>query len=168
MSENPSKISVSSTAAPSEWNVQNSSSMVSPEDIRLVRQTGLDAYTKATEMNVLIKASEATGNYVQIQAQFGCCPVLVGNDQQPIFLYHLVEAIDEFVDYERLHEEFPTLSAAQINGALSFLRKLAQYNSRGVDIDALEEESHAEEHEFIEEIRHALNNKGLSRVLHSD
>jgi hypothetical protein len=98
----------------------------------------------------------------------GCLPALIGSDERPVFLYQFVEALDGLVDYDSIKETFPTLSYAQIDGAMSFLRKAAQLNARGVDIDELESEADADDARLIDALRNALNDRETSRVLNND
>lgn len=132
----------------------------------------LDASTQNLKRIALLKmfaeCSTATGDYVQISPRLGCLPALIGNDARPVYLYEFVEALDGLVDYDAVKEEFPTLSYAQISGALAFLRKTAQFNARGIDIDALEDEADANDPELINALRTALNDRETSRVLHND
>lgn len=111
------------------------------------------------------EASRATGGHVQVLPEYHFCPVLIGSDRDAISLAEMVEAIDEFVDYEALCNEYPTLSGAQINGAISFLRKLSQTNSRQIDLDALEDEQIAGDVQLIEMLKQAIADKEIVRVL---
>jgi hypothetical protein len=104
----------------------------------------------------LVELSIETGGYVQLQPQYYHLPMLIGNDSQPVYLYEIVEAIDEFLDYDKIQEEYPTLSFSQIAAAVSFLRKAAQINSRNVDIDELEDANDARNPELIAALRNAL------------
>jgi hypothetical protein len=53
-----------------------------------------------------------------------------------------------------------------MTGAISFLRKIAQFNIRDVDIDVKLEET--EHQEFITEIQQAFLDKDVARVLYQD
>lgn len=117
----------------------------------------------------LTNASRSTGGYVKFLDDHADLPVLLGNDGNPVALFEFIEAIDGAVDYESLREELPTLSYAQINGAISFLRKVAQFNTEGVDIDELEDQEAADDSDLIEELKKAIANQETSRVLdHSE
>jgi hypothetical protein len=111
------------------------------------------------------KCSDATGGYVQLRPEYKYIPVLVGNDGQPVPLFHVVEVLDEFTDYSQIHNEMPTLSYAQINGAVAFLRKLAQQNPHDIDIDKIEDEVLAHDEVFLEELRSAFADSETTRVL---
>lgn len=116
----------------------------------------------------LSRCSDATGGYVQLKHEYSYVPVLIGNDQTPIPLYHFVEVIDEFVDYDKVKEALPTLSYAQINGAIAFLRKASQYNPQGLDFDLMEDEAEANDPALLNEIKKALADEETSRVLNLD
>jgi len=108
--------------------------------------------------------SEETGSYVQILKEYACCPVLIGSDAEPIFLYKFIEIIDEIIDFGRLKEELPTLTFGQLNGAISFLRKLAQFNVKFVDVDDLEDEMLMNTDQILEELRSVITEEN-SHVL---
>ena len=91
-------------------------------------------------VKALLVCSETTGGFVQLLPELSYMPVIIGNDDQPVFLYQLVEGIDEFLDYDATLAAFPTLNYVQISGALAFLRKVAQINTKHIDIDELEED----------------------------
>jgi hypothetical protein len=114
------------------------------------------------------RISKTTGGYVRILPELSWCPVLIGSDQRIIPLYQVVEAIDGLVDYDAIREEFPTLSYAQIHGALSFLRKIAQLNIKGIDIDEMEDEELAQDENFMTELRRGFADQEISRVLNFD
>ncbi|MCA1612590.1 MAG: hypothetical protein LC800_00245 [Acidobacteria bacterium] len=136
--------------------------------LTLAGEASINALNKIALFKAFLESSASTGGYVQIQEELGCLPALIGNDDNPVYLYEFVEALDNAVDYDVLKEEFPTLSYAQINGAISFLRKVAQLNVRGVDIDALEDEADAHDSQLIEALRTALNDRETVRVLNND
>lgn len=111
-------------------------------------------------------ASNKTGGHVKFLPQLGCCPVIVGEDNQVVPLFEFIEAIDGLIDFDDLKVEFPSLSCAQMTEAISFLRKIAQFNIRDVDIDIKLEET--EHQEFITEIQQAFLDKDVARVLYQD
>jgi hypothetical protein len=119
-------------------------------------------------LHKLIKFGEDTGNYVQLLPQYKFLPVLVDVNEQPIPLYHFVEVLDEVVDYSKLQQEFPTLSFAQIDGAIAFLRKIAQFNSAEIDLDEFEDRDDTQDQELLNELGRALADQETSRVLHHD
>ncbi len=111
-----------------------------------------------------VRASEATGSAVRLDPDYGCLPILVGNNDQPVFLYEVVEALDGAVDYQALRAEFPNLSFGQIAGALALLRKLAQFNTRGVDIDQLKDALIEGSAEFQAQMAVAMADQEVRRV----
>ncbi len=134
-------------------------SAAAQEDRRLLTQQ------LTSTLAIYIHAGQATGNSVVLDAQHGCLPVLIGADQRAIPLYDFVEALDGIVNYSELQKEFPNLSFTQIAGAIAFLRKLAQFNTRGVDIDHLQDEALEQSTEFQEVVRRAIADQGATRVL---
>lgn len=108
--------------------------------------------------------NKQAGGYIQLSPDFAHLPILIGNDNEPVALYELVETLDGLVDFDDIQEEFPNLSYAQIDGAIAFLRKVAQYNSKGIDVDDLEDEAMAQDQEFLRELREALADQETFRV----
>lgn len=98
----------------------------------------------------LTNASRSTGGHVKFLSEFSDLPVLLGNDGNPVALFQFIEAIDGAVDYESVGEKLPTLSYAQMNGAISFLRKVAQFNTKRIDIDESEDLEAADDPDMIE------------------
>lgn len=96
------------------------------------------------------------------------CINLIGADNRTLPLYHFVEVLDELVDYDSVIGELPYLSHAQVSGAISFLRKLAQVNPNNLDPDAFEDEGITGDPVFMDELRKALADKETSRVLSRD
>ena len=115
-------------------------------------------------LGVMLEASYATGSQVEISPEFCFCPVLRDGNGRVLPLYKFVEILDECVDYEDIREEMPTFSYTQINGALSFLRKMAQYNSDGIDIDTEMDQELFQERVFLEKLRDGLADQGSSHV----
>ncbi len=111
------------------------------------------------------QASRRNGGFVTIDHKFGDLPLLWGSDKHPIFVYEVVELIEETLDFSELHSRLPTLSYAQIAGAVGFLRTLAQFNRKGVDIDAMQDEDMEANSEFQQALRNAVQDKETARVL---
>lgn len=109
----------------------------------------------------LHRASEATGGYIRFPSECCYCPVLFGHDDRLVPLFEFVEALDTVVDYDRIKDELPSLSYAQIHGSLMFLRKVAQFNIIDKDID----EELADESVFLDELRRAFADQENTRVL---
>lgn len=99
---------------------------------------------------------------------FHYIPVIIGDGGRAVPLYQFVEVLDEIVDYDSVIAELPHLSYAQVGGAISFLRKIAQFNPRNIDIDYIEDQQLSEDPVFVEELRKALADKETSRVLSRD
>jgi len=85
------------------------------------------------------QTNEASGGMIVLDTQFACMPYLRGNDGHPVFLFQFIDVIDEYLDCDRLKREFPTLSYGQMAGAIAFLRKLSQFNTRNIDVESLED-----------------------------
>ncbi len=114
------------------------------------------------------QASEANGGKVIMDQQHGYLPVLIGSDDNLIPLYKFVEVIDEITDYDQIRDEFPTLSFGQIASAIGFFRKLAQFNTRNIDIDALEDAFLEDNPDFQAAIRASLEDQEGLRVRTSE
>jgi len=118
-----------------------------------VLQSMVQAGGRAALFQSMKACSHITGGYVQLLPEMNYLPALIVNNSKPIFLYEFIELLDEIVDYDQIKAEYPTLSYAQIGGAISFLRKIAQINAKDIDIDEFEDE------ELIDELREALQSK---------
>jgi len=112
--------------------------------------------------------SNTTGGHVKFHEEYGYIPILIGNDNRPVLLLRLVEILDGLIDYEMLQSELPTLSLSQIDGAIQFIRKLSQINSRGIDLDDLEDEEDMQDDELMVALRASLANQEIARVLFDD
>ena len=110
-------------------------------------------------MGCLRQIAEETGRFVHMAPQLGCLPMLQGSDGEPVYLYHLVEGIEEFLNYDAVLEEYPTLSYSQIVGGLRFLRGVSQQNIRQIDLDAAEEQFTLTSDDFLNELRTAYENR---------
>jgi hypothetical protein len=110
---------------------------------------------------LLHRTSQATGEYVKLLPSCHYCPVLIDAHNKLIPLYEFVEVLDGIVDYDKIKEELPGLSYAQIHGSMMFLRKVAQFNTADKDID----DERDEESNFIDELRQAYIDRERTRVL---
>ncbi|MEK6410803.1 MAG: hypothetical protein AABN34_28095, partial [Acidobacteriota bacterium] len=52
-----------------------------------------------------------------------------------------------------------------ISGALAFLRRVSQFNIKGIDIDSLEDEELTGDAAFLGELREAFADREVARVL---
>ncbi len=116
---------------------------------------------------LLARAGRATGDYVKLLPSCHFCPMLAGDDTGIVWLYQFVEALDGLIDYDRIREELP-LSYAQINGAFMFLRKVAQFNVKDIDIDKLEDEELETDNAFVAQLRQAISDQETTRVFTQD
>ena len=138
---------------------------VSPLDFLELEQVQDVAFSFIKEVEVLRRlkrCSFETGESVRLLPEYSFMPVLIDAQSHPVFLYQLIETIDEYVDIDRILEEFPQLNYSQVVGAIQFLRKVAQLNSRGIDIDELEDQHLLENNENLIE---AFKDKEMVRVL---
>lgn len=151
-----------------QWVVQLGTGTVSLTDDlnRILRSVGA-AQQNAHVLLTFSKLSEATGGHVQLRPEYQYVPVLIGDDGEAVPLYDLVEVLDGLVGYDQIKQELPTLTYEQIDGAISFLRKVAQYNPVEIDFDELEDEE-TRSPAFLDELRRALADKETSRVLARD
>lgn len=110
-------------------------------------------------------ASEKNGSFVTIDRRFGFLPLLWGKDQRPVPVYDVVEEIEAILDYDELKSRFPTLSYTQVSATVGFLRSLAQFNSKNVDIDALQDDEIESSQRFQDVVMQAMEDKEVMRVL---
>lgn len=141
------------------------SSEIAHQKLRFLEQTASRVQNTLAEIRFLQRSSESTYNNVQLLEDFSFCPVLIGNDQHPIFLSNFIEVVDELLDYDKIKGEFPTLSFAQIHGAIEFLKKISQFNSKGIDIEDFEDSVISENEELIQALKAAIANQETTRVL---
>ena len=111
------------------------------------------------------RISEETGKAVRVLPEYGNVLALTGSDNKPVLLYEFVEELDNLSDYAELRKAFPNLSFAQIGSALAFLRKVCQFNTKGVDIDELED-AFENDADFKELMKVHVSNAEASRVFH--
>jgi len=121
----------------------------------------------ATLATYLYDASRNAGNYVTISSESSFCPTLIGSDQRHIPLFEFLEVIDEIIDYNKILEKLPSLSYSQISGAISFLRKITQFNVKGFDIDHIMDVLHDND-VLLSELREAISDQEGIRVLNFD
>ena len=138
------------------------------DDLKRILQSVNAAQQTAHVLFALSQFSEAAGGHVQLRPEYEYVPVLIGDDGVAVPLYHFVEVLDGLVGYDQIKQELPTLSYVQIDGAISFLRKVAQYNPRYIDFDLLEDQEIRSDPAFLNELRRALGDKETSRVLNRD
>lgn len=136
--------------------------------IIMVEETTVYTQLVPNVLDLLVKASEITGSYVELSPEFYFCPVLKDNTGRVVPLYEFVEILDELIDYEDIKKELPTFSFAQINGAVAFLRKIAQFNSADIDIDAVMDEDLVQDQVFLDELRQGLTDQESNYVLNLD
>jgi len=118
--------------------------------------------------DMLVSIGNSTGGFVELRKEYNYFPVLMGNNNRPVPLFAFVEVLDETIDYDRLKEELPTLSYSQISGAITFLRKVAQFNPYGIDVDEAEDEISGSEKNLLDELEAGLADQEIARVLHHD
>lgn len=160
------EISLSNTTVDSDESTVVSPSYIGQaivDDLTGYADVSFATLSSITLIKTLAELSVSTEGYVQLLPEMSYMPVLIGNDEQPVYLYQLVEILESYLDYDALLAEFPTLNFSQISGAISFLRKVAQINSRQIDVDELEDQLDTE---FLDELRQAFEERGnVARVL---
>ncbi len=138
------------------------------QNLALYREASITSFEKTALLTTLIECSISAGGYVQLLPEMNYLPALIDSNQNPVFLYEIVEVIDEFIDYDLIQEEYPALTYSQIQGAISFLRKVSQINARDIDIDELEDSIDADNPELLESLRMALNDTEVACVFSND
>jgi len=129
---------------------------------------GMAMSFRASNISVMYRvASEKNGNFVTIDRRFGFLPLVWGKDKRPVAVYEIVEEIEAILDFGKLKSRFPTLSYTQVTATVGFLRSLAQFNSKNVDIDALQDEELENSQSFQDAMRQAVDDKEVVRVLAS-
>ncbi|MBU3980952.1 MAG: hypothetical protein KJ550_08155 [Proteobacteria bacterium] len=113
----------------------------------------------------LYEANSYIGNQIILSKEYGFCPGLIDGAKNFIPLFSLIEVVDELIDYDRIIQELPGISYSQINGAISFLRKVAQFNIKNIDIDDTLDDELAANDSFLSELRKAFADKEDTRVL---
>lgn len=145
----------------------SASNYISPDtlkDLESYQNTSIALLSNISSVKTLVELSMLAGGYVRLLPEHHYLPALIGNDSRPVFLYQIVELIDEFLDYDKIQEECPTLSFSQIAGAVSFLRKVAQINSKNIDIDEMEDDHDIQNPELLEALRNALADVEVANV----
>ena len=112
----------------------------------------------------LVLSSSKTGGLVTFPEDYAHVPVLTGSDGNPVLLYRVVEEIEHLVDPAELQAQFPTLSYTQIVAALMFLRKVAQFNTRNLDLDEVEDAELESSEAFQEIVAQSLKSEELRIV----
>ncbi len=149
------------TPAPTEgysfFGNTNSVASFSSEDLSIISRQFTEIASVADSAKAFAQASARSGGVVIIASQFGCLPMIVGRDSEPVLMYKFVEVLHELVSLAQIQQELPALSYRQIEGGITFLRALTQFNIRGLDIDAEEERMLEASPEFQQRIKDALN-----------
>lgn len=139
-----------------------------PDLTQKVITLSTDIVNLSEKMGVLrmySQCNDAVGGPVSFHREFSYCPTLLGENGLPIFLFQFVEILDELVDYEKIKNLLPGLSFRQIGGAVAFLRKIAQFNCKGVDIDECIEFIDANDDLLKSNLLVAISNEEESIVL---
>jgi hypothetical protein len=127
--------------------------------------TAADLTGRLSVLGQYSQYNDATGGYIKFLPENSYCPALVGKEGQHVFLFRFVEVLDELIDYEKVREQLPGLSSRQIGGAIAFLRKVAQFNCAGVNIDDLIDSAEASDETLVTNLRSTLSAQGESVVL---
>lgn len=141
------------------------SASLSAEFISTQRGDILKRLDRTHTMEFYAAASKHAGGYIRITKEYAGLPVISRQQGRPVYLYEFVEVLDGLVDYEDIQAELPGITYSQIYGAIRFLRRIAQFNIAGVDIDDLEQRVMAQDAQLLEALRSALQNNEEMRVL---
>lgn len=120
---------------------------------------------KMTILGQYSQYNEAVGAPIELLPEYSFCPVLTGQDRKPVFLFQFIEVLDGLIDYQEVKKQLPGLSFRQIGGAIAFLRKLTQFNFKGIDIDAFIDSEESIDQELQDNLRSALSVREASIVL---
>ena len=110
----------------------------------------------------IVKCLEDTG--VITHEEFYYMPAILNSRGKFLPLYEFVEVLDGAVDYDEISAELD-LSYTQIDGAMTFLRRLAIINPEGFDPDEHELELDAQDQELLEALRQGISSQEGLRVL---
>ena len=122
----------------------------------------ISAYSAGTSLRALAYVNQCaakTGLVVTLLPELGHLPCVVAKNGSIVPVYQLVELIEENVDVDAILAELPDLTYSQVVGTIGFLRKLAQINANGFDLDAIEDARDAANETLIAELREALVNR---------
>ena len=120
---------------------------------------------KMATLQQYFKYNNAVGAPIQLLPQYSFCPVWMERDQRPVFLFQFIEVLDELIDYDEVKERLPELSFRQIGGAIDFIRKLSQFNLKGIDINDFINSDDATNQVLLNNLRSALSAQGEKVVL---
>jgi hypothetical protein len=126
-----------------------------------------DSHEVLAVTHYLARHAEETGGVVLMLPEHHFIPTLRNRAGGDVFLYELMEGIEEFSDMEALAAEFD-LAYGTLDGAFAFLRKLAMVNTVGWDADRDEDERDANDPELIAALRASLQHSEDPRVLNAE
>ena len=112
----------------------------------------------------LTVCAEEQGGLIQLSENYSSLPVLIDANGETIMVYQILEEIDCLIDLDALHETYPTLTYAQLGAVISFARAICQFNTGGIEIDALEEGELERDPSYQASIKEALNHTGENLV----
>ena len=110
----------------------------------------------------IVKCQENTG--VIMHDEFHYMPSILNSRGTFLPLYEFVEVLDGIVDYHEISGELD-LTYTQIDGAMTFLRRLAMINPQGFSPDQYELELDAQDPELLEALRQGISSQEGLRVL---
>ena len=142
---------------------------ISPDRVDVVAVPGSRAGSWAEMRNTCVKTyfheiAESTKSIVSMSSQYANVPVIIGGDGEPVPLYRFVSEIDAALDFSELCEQLPTLTSGQIGAGIEFIRRAMQFNTAGLDIEALEDDQIESTPEFQNTIREALSTENVRLV----
>ena len=134
-----------------------------------------DYSSSLDEINKVIKAievfqdiSQKAEGEIKLLEKYGFFPILMDKNQDPFPLYSFIEVLDGLVDYNEILNEIPSITIAQVQNTITFLRKLTSINIFNADLDEIENSDDSENFELIQKLIEANTEKGVKRVLYHD
>ncbi len=152
-----------------EINQRLSTTDVDAENLKNVMSDHMHGHIKM-HLNTAITplfttATNYTGGYVKVRPELKSLPFLERKGRSHVYMYHFVDVINGLIDYDEVIDEYPGLSYSQINGAFGFIRRLLQFNTAMVDVDAVENEFCSQDQELIADLRRGFGNGEPNHVL---
>lgn len=121
-----------------------------------------EANERVSALRMMRGCSVSAGNYVKFLPELSLIPTFIGHDGSPVFLYQLVELLDEIIDYDLLIQEYANLNYGQLGSFFSFLKKILQLNAKNLDVEEFENDFYTQSPAFIEALRTALQEESVN------
>ena len=112
------------------------------------------------------RAAEA-GDSIVVDAKYAGLPVVRSTNGEVTPVYEVVDVIDALIDYKQVVQQLPNVGYTQVGDVMAFLRKIAQFNLHGVDIDEYNDTQMESDPAFQEMMIGAVRDEESVRVLDS-